>query len=218
MLVIPAINCIDLECVKDKIAKAVGFLEAGAWIHLDVADARFTFNKTWGNPEELKALLAESVPLKPEIHLMVEEPERTAPAWLEAGAKRLIVHLETMRDPSRVDILKEACRSRGAELMLAASPETPKEAFSLHGEKADAFQVLAVNPGFAGQGFQPFVLEKVRWLRDAFPSVPIEVDGGINAETARMAKEAGADMVVSASYLFDAPDPALAYSMLMAIN
>ncbi|MEK7181376.1 MAG: hypothetical protein AAB738_03555 [Patescibacteria group bacterium] len=229
MRIIPAINCLEMACVSHKFLEASKFLIEGDWIHIDVTDAKFTYNKTWGNPEELKKLLKAhpEFNFKIEAHLMVEEPEKVVGKWLEAGVKRVIVHLEAILDkkfrhpkmaPEEVirDIFKQ-CSKFGAEVMLATNPETKLKESESYLEEFAAFQVLAVNPGLAGQKFLPTVLEKARFLRHHFPNAKIEVDGGVNLETARLAKEAGADILTAASYIFDSENSKEAYLELLHV-
>jgi ribulose-phosphate 3-epimerase len=101
--------------------------------------------------------------------------------------------------------------------MLSSNPETPPEDFAPYLRDISRFQVLCVTPGLAGQKFLPLALEKVKWLKYALPDAIIEVDGGITPETAKWAKDAGADSVVSASYIFDNKDPEKAYEELKKI-
>lgn len=210
MQVIPAVNCLDFDCVKDLVRQASGFLPPGGWIHLDVADARFTFNKTWGDPAKWHEVRSG---LNLEVHLMVEEPERLAPLWLEAGAKRIIVHVETVTPESALK-LRDMARSRGAEFVLSSNSETPIEALEPYLDSFSFFQVLAVHPGLAGQAFLSSVLEKIKFIRAKAPQAVIEVDGGINPQTAALAKAAGANTVVSASFIFGRSDAGKAYAEL----
>lgn len=210
--VIPAINCgyKDFECVKDKVKKAEGFSK---WIHLDVADGVFTFNKTWNNSDEWATLKTN---LDLEVHLMVAHPERILESWLKAGAKRAIVHIEAIDKKSAVEIL-DIAKKYNAEVMLSLNPETTVHSAEEYFKLFCEFQVLAVIPGIAGQKFLPLVLNKVRFLRGQLPDAKIEVDGGITLETARLAKEAGADIVVSASYIFGNQIPEEAFRELSKI-
>lgn len=211
--VIPVVNCSDFECVRDKTGKLRRFLKKGDWIHVDVADGRFTFNKTWSKPRDWATL---RLPFKLEAHLMVEEPETCAHDWLAAGAKRLIIHYETLSGPAMSKILDLAKKYR-AHVMLAFNPETPIEIWSEYLEYFNEFQVLAVSPGPGGQKFLPLVLKKIRFLRRLVPSAKIEVDGGINPETARRAKAAGADIVASGAYIWRSRDERKAYEELVKI-
>lgn len=217
MQVIPAINCHegDFDCVKEKIRTAEQLYPepVEGWVHLDVADGIFTYNKTWCDPTRWMEI---ETSLKLEVHLMVEEPEIATEAWMMAGAKRVIVHLETLHEKSAEHIASLAAR-HGAEVMLALNPETPAEEALLYAPHVTGFQLLAVHPGLAGQTFLPLVLEKIKLLHRDFPNATIEVDGGINPETARMAKNAGADIVVAASYIFDSEQPEMRYRELCSI-
>jgi ribulose-phosphate 3-epimerase len=213
-LIIPAINCRHFEEAVRRLRQAKKFLPAGGWLHLDVVDGRFAPNITWGNPSEFRFLAAEAVDLNFEVHLMVERPEETVQAWWQAGVKRVIVHLEAMSDSA---LLLAAAEEAGGAIMLAISPETPVETLLPYLASFSFFQVLAVAPGLAGQKFEPQILAKVKFLRQRAPNAKIEVDGGINPETAQQAKAAGADILVSASYIFNHPDPSLAYQNLTAV-
>ncbi|MBI4094382.1 MAG: ribulose-phosphate 3-epimerase [Candidatus Liptonbacteria bacterium] len=211
MQVIPAINCLDGECVEEAVVAAKKFLPQDGWLHLDVADARFTYNRTWGDAEGWNKLGAG---MNLEVHLMVEEPETLVPAWLHAGAKRVIVHVEAAANVGHIAAL---CKKAEAELMLASNPETSAEALRPYAGKVQSFQVLAVHPGLAGQKFLPLALQKVRFLKKEYPKAKVEVDGGINLETARLAKEAGVDSVAAATFIFGSESPAAAYAMLAGI-
>lgn len=209
MKVIPAINCQykDFECVAEKVRAAEKFSD---WVHLDVADAKFTYNKTWDEAARWPELKTK---LNLEVHLMVEEPEKISELWLKAGAKRLIVHLETISEKSFREISALA-KNFGAEIMISSNPETPAEDMRPYFGKISGFQVLAVHPGLAGQKFQASALEKIKFLRRELPNATIEVDGGVNLETAKLVKDAGADVVAAASYVFGSDNPEKAYQEL----
>ncbi len=211
MEVIPSLNCRfkDLACARERARVAKGFSD---WIHLDIADGRFTFNKTWGSPEEWKALNSK---LKLEVHLMVEEPEKQIMDWIEAGAERIIVHAETLSSEAAEEIEKFG-KEHAVEMMLAFSPETRLEMGREYFKRFSEYQILAVYPGLPDQVFLPIVLEKIRFLRESFPKANIEVDGGINLGTARAVKAAGANILISASFIFEAKDPKIAYEELLA--
>lgn len=213
MEVIPVINCPDARCVEERAAVLGDFLTPGRFVHVDVADGVFTFHKTWNDTEGWRAL---GLPYPLEVHLMVEHPESWIAPWLAAGAKRFVVHAETI-DEDSLEIIGARCRAAGAELALSSDPETPPEDLTPYLHAVSRFQVLCVNPGLAGQKFLPLTLEKIGWLKTAVPHAIIEVDGGIMPETARWAKDAGADIIVSASYIFNSKDPGKAYEELKAI-
>ena len=109
-MVIPSINSSEFNVAANNIKKAEGFSE---WIHIDVEDGRFTKYVTWGNPEEFKSL---NTRLNLEVHLMVQEPEGEVERWLKVGAKRIIVHLQSIKDPS---FILRMCNRYGAEAELS---------------------------------------------------------------------------------------------------
>ena len=211
MQIVPAINTTSRDEAKKQISEASGFADL---IHLDIVDGKFAPNVTWGSPEELGAICAENKldKTKFEIHLMVQNPEGVLDSWLRTGlVQRVIVHLEAMTDS--VYIL-EQCKKYGVEAILAVNPTTEAERLGAHLDDFHYCQILAVYPGLAGQKLQPHALEKVEFLRKQYPNVIIEMDGGINLETAQLAKKAGADILVAASYIFSDPDPKEAYERL----
>ncbi len=209
MQVIPVINCPGFKCAKNLTETAVQF--RSGWVHIDVVDGNFAKNVTWGNPNELASIKAAYPNINFEIHLMVEEPEEVIKAWFQGGAKRVIVHLETISNP---DFLLDVADEHGGEVMLAIAPSTPVDLLLPHTNSFRYFQILAVSPGPAGQKFKMEILEKIRFLRQMAPDAKIEVDGGITPETARLAKIAGADIVASASYIFGSKNPKQAYEEL----
>ncbi len=210
--VLPSINCDfrDLECVERKVRLASAF---APMLHVDIADGAFTFHKSWNHPEAWPGL---GIKTAFEVHLMVEDPFPYAEKWLAAGAKRLIVQLETV-DPAGFDNLKNMAAARGAELMLASNPETRLDRYEPFMDKCDKFLVLAVHPGLSGQHFLPRALEKVSALRARVPNATIEVDGGVNFETGALAKSAGADALVADHFIFSHVDPSEAYSALLSL-
>ncbi|MBI2024741.1 MAG: hypothetical protein HYT03_01435 [Candidatus Harrisonbacteria bacterium] len=218
MQIIPAINAPDFETAEEQIKTAAEFfsdLPSGAlakegWIHIDVTDGIFSPAQIWGNPEELKKLEIEN--LKLEIHLMVSNPEGVIDSWLRTKmVKRVIIHLEAMTDS--VYIL-EKCRKYGAEAMLAINPGTEAERLLAHKDDFKYFQLLGVKPGWAGQKFNEKILDKIRFIKRNIPNAIIEIDGGVNGDNAKDLKEAGADILVSASYIFKNKDPKKAYETL----
>ncbi len=212
MEIIPAINCHakDNGCVKEKLEAASGFLKNGDWLHLDIADGRFTFNKTWNDPTFWANLRPK---FKLEVHFMVENPEKYLSDWLAAGAERFIIHKETISENTARSIVNFLGNKRRG-VMLASEPHTTTAELWPYLKHFSSFQVLAVNPGLAGQKFLPTVLRKIKFLRNFAPSAKIEVDGGINLETGKLAAAAGANVFVSASYIFGSANPKKAYENL----
>lgn len=208
MKVIPAINVTSFKEAEKLIKQAAEFSNK---IHIDVVDGKFAPNKTWGSSDDLSKISDRLSNATFEIHLMVENPEAVIEDWLKAGVKRVIMHLEAMIDP--VYIL-EICEHFGAEAVLAINPETEIEKLLAHTDKFKSFLLLAVHPGLAGQKFQYQVIGKIEFLKEMAPDVKLEVDGGINLETAKLVKEAGADTVVSASYIFGSENSKVAFEEL----
>jgi ribulose-phosphate 3-epimerase len=208
--VIPSINCHlgDTNGVMAKLAVARAFAE---WVHLDVADGIFTFHKSWNEP----SLWSGLTDLRTEVHLMVEDPLKAVTLWNGAqNVKRFIAHVEVLK-PEIFHALKDKARTAGKSVMLALNPETPATELQPYLEDVMQFQILAVHPGLSGQKFLPLVLDKIAWLRSRAPNAIIEVDGGINIETARAARAAGADILISEHYIFEGPDPVAAYADLI---
>ena len=216
MEVIPAINCLDFDCVRQRLDQ-IKELDSN-WAHLDVVDGKFASVKTWNNPKELIRLQVNL-----EIHLMIENPEAVIEDWFKAGAKRIIIHLEAVNQEQLQNCIKTANEFNG-EIGLAINPNTPIEELLpfisenqpniSENQRIKFVQILGVNPGWAGQEFQPQVIEKIKLLRDQAPNVKIEADGGMNLETAKLVEKAGADIVVSASYIFNNSNPQKAYASL----
>ncbi len=211
MQIIPAINCPDFETLSKQLDEAYRFLPEGSFVHIDIVDGMFSKNITWNNPAELLDLKSSYPDLNFEIHLMVENPDEFVEVWFINGASRVIVHLEAVNNPDY--ILDIASRYNG-EVALSIIPSTPADLLLPHVGSFSSFQVLAVTPGFAGQKFSLESLEKIEFLRNVAPGSKIEVDGGINPETARLAKISGADYAASASYIFNNINPQKAYEEL----
>ena len=214
MGVMPVINCTDLASVKSTLEKIKTFLPEGSFVHCDIADAAFTFHKSWDNPTEWANLRA---PYELEVHLMVEHPEREVEAWIGAGARRFIIHVEAITDETFMQIF-DICDKRGVGVALSSKPETTVDILAPYLKYFPMFQVLSVHPGLSGQPFLPLMLDKIAWLRREYPNAIIEVDGGINAQTAKSVKDAGANIVVSSNYILGGTgDPKIAYEILKQI-
>lgn len=213
METIPVINCKDYSCVKERIdiLSDIG----SEWIKFDISDGKFNPVVSWNDPEQLsidyKSFL-DSVSV--EVHCMIQEPKEDIVKWLEAGADRIIVHVES--DFDLEDILS-LCEKYDAELMVAKNPDTSLDKFDRFFDKVRHFQFLAVKPGYSGQAMKDSVLEEIKALRQLKPDVKIEVDGGIDEKTTKKVKEAGADIVVSSSYIFKSDNPGEAFKELKLI-
>ncbi len=228
--VIPAVNCVDFSCVRRQVDIATGFFEKGedAWVHIDVADGAFTYNRLWNNPDELEQLANENPGMQFEVHLMVERPEEAVHSWIQGGAKRLIVHLEALGDihlphsendrKEKLAAILDQCRAANAEAVLASNPETPPASLLPYLEETQWFLVLGVHPGMSGQRFQLASLEKIKFIRAHRRDAVIEVDGGMNDKTARFAREAGANIIIAANYIFSSENEEKAFQSLKEIG
>lgn len=195
--IIPSINVQTFAEVQDRVAKVEPYVQ---WCHLDVTDGIFSKHLTWRDPRDLLNL---ETSLNIEAHLMVSETEKIIEQWLVAPIKRVIVHLEAMLDTECLTII-DKCRKAGIEIGLAINPETSWEKLQPWFQKVDLVQILAVNPGPSGQEADwPEMLGKIRHIRESCPGCSIEIDGGINPDSAKKAVEAGASLLVAGAYIFN---------------
>lgn len=176
-------------------------------VHFDVMDGSFVPTITFG-PAMCRALRARTA-LPMDVHMMVEHPETYIDQFAEAGADYLVFHVEADRHAHRT---LQAIRRAGMKAGIALNPATPVSAVEYVLELADIVLVMTVNPGAGGQKFIPEMLPKLEWLRSKKAekglAYEIEVDGGINVETAKIAVAAGATMLAAGSAVFLAKDPA----------
>ena len=189
---------------------------AGAKVfHFDVGDGHFIPEITIG------PIVAASIsPLlrgwgaRLDCHLMVNEPEQHFEAIAKAGGDSVTFHVEVCQDPSRAI---EQARALGLGAGIALNPETAVEDVVAVADGADLVLCMSIHPGYSGQAFMPDALDRIARLRELLPArVRVQVDGGINLETARAAREAGADLLVAGSAVFWNDDPAAAYGDLVA--
>lgn len=186
-----------------------------AYHHLDVMDGCFVPNLTFGPMVVAAAKRASTIPL--DVHLMIADPLTYAPLCARAGADIVTFHYEATPHAHRVLM---AIRDAGARAGLSLTPSTPVEALGPMLNYIDLALIMSVNPGFGGQAFIPESVDKVAELRRflaarATRPILIEVDGGVSDQNARDLFEAGADILISGSYLYDAPDYGAALASLL---
>lgn len=206
----PSILSADFARLADDVALVAGDAD---WVHVDVMDNHFVPNLTIGLPV-VQALLKHSA-LPIDCHLMIEDPDRWAPQYAEAGAGSVTIHAEASKAPIRT---LRTIRAAGARAALGVNPATPVDPYAdLLGE-IDMLLLMTVEPGFGGQRFLDVVLPKVRRARELIKGrdlpVWLQVDGGVSAETIERCAEAGADVFVAGNAVFGADDPAEAVRAL----
>jgi ribulose-phosphate 3-epimerase len=208
-MIAPSILAADFA----RLAEAADSVKGADWLHVDVMDGHFVPNLTIGLPVVEALLKSTDIPV--DCHLMIEDPDRWAVGYAEAGAHNVTVHVEAAADPVK---LAHDLRAAGAKAGLSIKPGTPFEPYAELLTHYDTLLVMSVEPGFGGQGFMADVLDKVRKARakvDAGElSVIVEIDGGINADTIEQAAAAGVDCFVAGSAVYGTADPAKAVEAL----
>jgi ribulose-phosphate 3-epimerase len=213
ILVAPSILAADFARLSEDVQRVI---EAGAdWLHLDIMDGQFVDNISFGPAIVQTVRGLTSLPL--DVHLMIERADHYVPRFVEAGANSITVHVEPEAKHDVAQTLR-LIRASGCRAGLTLNPATPFEAVEPHLPDVDLVLIMTVHPGFGGQSFRPGMMEKVRRARELRDSLglryAIEVDGGINAETARLSIEHGANVLVAGTSIFKADDYAAAIRAL----
>ncbi|WP_214402580.1 ribulose-phosphate 3-epimerase [Pseudonocardia lacus] len=213
-MIAPSILAADFARLAEAADAVRGEPGSGAdWLHVDVMDAHFVPNLTIGLPVVTSLRAATDLPL--DCHLMIEDPDRWAIGYAEAGAHNVTVHVEAAKDPIA---LAKDLRAAGAKAGLSMKPGTPLEPYLDVLRHYDTLLVMSVEPGFGGQEFRPEVLDKVRTARRLVDTghltLLVEIDGGINDETVGAAAEAGVDCFVAGSAVYGADRPEAAVRAL----
>ena len=212
--IIPSILSADFARLAEEIAR----VERGGatMLHLDVMDGHFVPNLTIGPP--VVESIRKSTRLHLDVHLMIENPDRYATAFVEAGANSVSVHYEACR---HLDGVLGMIRHAGAKAGVVLNPATPVAILDDVLQVADYVLLMSVNPGFGGQQLIPYVLEKVRQIdrmrREKKLALAIEIDGGVHLDNLAEVVRAGCDWIVTGSAIFHSADPEATVREMRAI-
>ncbi len=212
--VAPSILSADFSRLAEEIRKVE---KNSNMLHVDVMDGHFVPNITFGPPVVASIRKATKLPL--DVHLMIENPDEFIDAFADAGADSITVHVEAAKHLNRTI---SRIKSRNVKAAVALNPATPLSSIEYAIGDVDMVLIMTVNPGFGGQSFIESVLPKIRALRELIDKkklkVEIQVDGGINDKTARMAVLAGAEIIVAGSYIYQNKNPSSAIESLRIIK
>lgn len=195
IIIAPSLLAADFSKLKEEV-KSIENTKA-KWLHLDVMDGNFVPNISFG-ADIVKAIRKDSN-LYFDAHLMIENPEWYIDTMADAGVQSISIHVEATK---HLDRALQLIKARGLKAGVAINPATDITFLDNIYEKLDLILIMTVNPGFGGQKFLNQMIEKIRKVRNKFPHIDIQVDGGINNETAKLVIEAGANILVAGSYVF----------------
>ena len=205
IIVAPSILAANFSRLSDEIHRVEA---AGAdWIHCDIMDGHFVDNISFG-PEIVRIVRGlTSLPL--DVHLMIEHADHYVPRFVKAGANSITIHVEREAKHDVGKTLRQI-QDAGCRAGLTLNPETPFDLIEPFIHKIDILLIMTVHPGFGGQPFRADQMQKVKRARSLNGEIDIEVDGGINAETARLSIENGANVLVAGTSIFHSNDYAKA--------
>lgn len=199
MIIAPSVLSMDYSKMIPQIQEIEQ--SSAKWLHLDIMDGHFVPNLSFG--PEIVSQLRKHSKLFFDVHIMVSNPEFFAPIFIDAGADLITFHIEATKDPKA---LIQNIKAKGRKVGISLKPQTPVESIFPYLKDLDLVLVMSVEPGFGGQSFMEESLPKIEAIKSELRKVNskalIEVDGGINATTAKLCLNAGVDVLVAGSYIF----------------
>lgn len=199
IIISPSILSADFANLERDIKKVE--ISGADWLHIDVMDGHFVPNITIGIPVVKSIKKISNIPL--DVHLMIENPEKYAESFIQAGADILTFHYEAMKSEDDILQLINLIKSMNCKAGMSIKPKTPAEEIIKYLEYLDLLLVMTVEPGFGGQKFMPDCAEKISLIKKhADNKLIIQVDGGINDKTAKICKDYGAESLVAGNYIY----------------
>lgn len=209
MLIAPSLLAADFSALGQEITR----IKDADSLHIDVMDGVFVPNISMG-PGIIRAL-RDKTSLFFDVHLMILRPLPYVEVFRKAGADSITFHVECSDDPAAV---VDAILRTGAKAGVALKPATGVEAIGDWGGKLSSVTVMTVEPGFGGQKLMPGPLQKISQIKERFPHLLVQVDGGVNRDTISLCAQAGADSIVAGTAVFGAPDPQKEIGRLRAVG
>lgn len=210
---IPVILAHDLKDFKAKLSTIQSFKPKPDMIQIDIVDGKFAPWTTFRNAKKATPLLKK---VNYEMDLMVVDPLKHAKAWIKAGAKRILFHIEPKATKDPLKVIKYV-KSNKCQIGISINAKTPLSKLFPYIKYVDCVLLLGVDPGKSGQPFQTHTLKKIQILRKKFPTLPIEVDGGVDLKNAAKITKAGANRLASASAILKSTNPQKTYKEFLKI-